>query len=230
MPNTATSQRTEIDLPGARPLRIVVTGFAVSFVGILPLGTVNVAATQIAIVDGLRAAVLFAAGAVVADVLYIYLTLRAVQWIQQRKNLFKLLEWLTLAVVLSLAAVNFWAAAHSSQQKNVLLSNNLPPFVLGLLLNGINPMQIPFWFGWSTVLMTKKVLAPRWPHYHLFCVGATAGMSAGILLFIFGGRLIADAISNNQSVVYLVIGGVFAVSAAVHAWKMIRKKDVESVG
>lgn len=208
-------------------LRIVVTGIFISFLGALPLGTQNLAAMQIAISDGLQPALLFALGLVVADIVYIYITLLAMQWIQKHKTFFKALEWVTLVIVLALAAANFYAALHPGVQKNVVLSNSVPRFLLGLLLNGINPMQVPFWFGWSTVLFTKKIIQPRWKHYHLFSAGATVGMSAATLLFIFGGRLIADKISNNQDIVYFIIGGIFTITAIIQLWKMRKKKDVE---
>ena len=210
-----------------KQLRILFTGLFISFLGALPLGTQNIAAAQIAISDGIPAAMEFALGLIVADVFYIYITFRAMQWIQSRKRFFKALEWFTLLIAIALAIANFYAAAHPSAQKNVLLSNSLPKFLLGLFLNGINPVQIPFWFGWSTVLFTKKILQPRWRHYHLFAIGATVGFFAAILIFVFGGRLIADRIAANTAIVYYIIGGIFCITAGIQIWKMMRKKDVE---
>lgn len=210
-----------------KSLRVFFTGLFVSFIGALPLGTQNIAAMQIAISDGVREALLFSLGLVVVDVFYIYLTLRAMQWIQSHKRLFKALERITLVIVFSLAASNFYAALHPSVNKNVLLSNGLPRFVLGFVMNALNPLQIPFWFGWSTVLFSKKLLEPRWKHYHLFVVGASVGFTTALLLFIFGGRVIADKISNHQEEVYWVIGGIFLATGLVQIWKMRKKEDIE---
>lgn len=206
-------------------LRIFFAGLFIAFIGMLPLGTQNLAALQIAISDGVNQAVEFALGMVLPDVFYVLLTMLAMQWIQQRKKLFRALEWVTLVIVLSLAAANFWAALHPAVHKNVLLSNSLPKFLLGIVINGVNPMQIPFWFGWSTVLLTKKVLEPRWAHYLLYAAGVALGMFGGTAVFIFGGRLIADKISHNQPVLYLLVGIVFTITALVQVWKMKRKKD-----
>ncbi len=208
-------------------LRIFVSGLFISFLGALPLGTQNLAAMQIAISDGLQPALLFGLGQVVADIFYIYITLLAMRWIQKQKKVFKALEWITLLIVLALAAANFYAALHPSVQKNVVLSNPVPRFILGLVLNGLNPMQIPFWFGWGTVLLTKKIIEPKWQHYHFFTAGATLGMSAATLLFIFGGRFIADKIQSNQDIVYNIIGAIFTITACIQIWKMVKKKDAE---
>lgn len=210
-------------------LRIFFTGIFVSFIGAIPLGTQNIAAMQIAISDGLNESLLFCAGLIVADIFYIYLTLLAMQWIQKQRRLFKALEWVTVVIVFSLAASNFYAALNPTVHKNLLLSNSLPRFLLGLTLNGLNPLQVPFWFGWSTMLFSKKILQPRWKHYHFFVGGASVGFLVALLLFIFGGRLIADKISNNQDIVYYIIGGIFVITGIVQIWKMWKKKDVNQM-
>ena len=79
----------------------------------------------------------------------------------ESKKLFKWMEWITLAIVLALAVGSFIAATHEHHAKNVMLNNNMHRFLLGLLLSAISPMQIPFWFGWSTVLFTKKILSQK---------------------------------------------------------------------
>jgi threonine/homoserine/homoserine lactone efflux protein len=143
-------------------VRIFIAGLFIAFIGMLPLGTQNMAAMQIAITDGMQPAILFALGMVIPDVFYVQVTLLAMQWIQKQQKLFKALESITLIIVLSLAMANFYAALHPTVEKNVLLSNRVPRFLLGIILNGVNPMQIPFWFGWSTILFTKKILEPSW--------------------------------------------------------------------
>ena len=208
-------------------LRIFFTGIVIAFIGMLPLGTQNLAAMQIAISDGVEPAIVFALGMVVPDVVYVYVTLLSMQWIQKQKKLFKALEWVTLLIVVALAAANFYAALHPAVHKNVLLSNSLPKFLLGMVINGVNPMQIPFWFGWSTILFTKKILEPRWKHYNVYAAGVAIGMFAGTAVFIFGGRLIADRISSNQTILYILVGVIFAITALIQVWKMRRKKGVE---
>ena len=206
--------------------KIFFTGMLVSFIGSLPLGTLNVAAMQISITDGITAAILFSLGSLLVEILYVRLSLVAMDWIRRQERLFKILEWVTLAIILALAVSSFYAALHPETEENVVLSSTLPKFVLGALMCAVNPVQIPFWFGWSTVLFTKKVLLPRNDHYNTYIVGIGIGTFIGNLLFIFGGRLIADKISNNQHVLNWVIGGIFAITALIQIWRMLVKKDV----
>lgn len=206
-------------------LKIFFIGMLVSFLGSLPLGTLNIAAMQISISDGIRSALLFSFGSLLAEVIYVRLSLVAMNWIRKQEKIFRILEWITLLIVLALAAASFYAATHPSEEKNVILSSNLPKFLLGFTMSALNPVQIPFWFGWSTVLFTKKVLLPRKDHYNLYIIGIGLGTLLGNIVFIFGGRLIADKISNNQDILNWIIGGIFTLTALIQIWKMIRKKD-----
>jgi threonine/homoserine/homoserine lactone efflux protein len=198
----------------------------VSFIGSLPLGTLNVAAMQISITDGIRGALLFSLGSLLVEILYVRLSLVAMDWIRKQERLFKILEWITLGIIIALAVSSFYAALHPDTEENVVLSSTLPKFILGALMCAVNPVQIPFWFGWSTVLFTRKVLLPRNDHYNTYIIGIGLGTFIGNLVFIIGGRLIADKISNNQHILNWIIGGIFAVTAIIQACRMLLKKDV----
>jgi len=208
-------------------LRIFLTGMLISFLGSLPLGTLNIAAMQIAISDGIQPAILFSLGSLTAEVVYVRLSLVAMDWVRKQEKLFKILEWVTLAIVLALAVSSFYAALHPGVKKNVILSSQVNRYLLGLGMSAVNPVQIPFWFGWSTVLFTKKVLLPKNSHYNIYIIGIGLGTLLGNFLFMFGGRLIADKISNNQNILNWIIGGIFAVTALIQLYKMLNNKDVK---
>ncbi len=208
-------------------LRVFVTGLFISFLGTLPLGTLNIAAMQIGINSGVAAALLFAAGALVAEVIYVRISLVAMDWVRRQQTILKMLEWLTLLIVTALAASSFYTAIHPGVHQNPILNNSLHPFLLGLLMSAINPVQIPFWFGWSTVLFTKKILLPQNNFYNIYIIGIGIGTLLGNCVFIFGGKLIADRITNNQNILNWVIGSIFALTALLQLIKMLRKKNVQ---
>jgi threonine/homoserine/homoserine lactone efflux protein len=210
-------------------LRILLTGLSISFLGTLPLGTLNIAAMQIAVSDGIRPALYFATGALLVEMVYVRLSLVAMDWVRKQQKLFRLLEWLTLLIVVALAVTSFIAAAHpSGEAKNVILSSTMHRFLLGITMSAINPMQIPFWFGWSTVLFTRKVLLPRSDHYNAYIVGIGIGTFIGNCIFIFGGRLMVDKLNANQHVLNWVIGGIFAITALIQLWRMFKTKKEEA--
>src|SRR5688572_7547992 len=103
--------------PNRRPValvlaRISLTGLFISFLGTLPLGTLNVAAMQISVTDGILPAIYFALGAMVVEIVYVRVSLVAMEWVRKHKRLFALLEWLSLAMIVALAITTFIAASH----------------------------------------------------------------------------------------------------------------------
>jgi len=209
-------------------LRIFSTGIFISFLGTLPLGTLNIAAMQISISDGIRPAIYFALGALLVEAIYVRISLVAMDWVRSKKKLFRWFEWITVLIITALAVSSFIAAADPEEKKNVLLSYSFHRFWLGVVLSALNPVQIPFWFGWSTVLFTKKILQPKNSHYNIYILGIGIGTFIGNLVFIFGGRLLVDKLNSNQNIVQYILGSIFAVTALIMLWKMIRKKDAIS--
>lgn len=205
-------------------IRVFGAGLIVSFLGSLPLGTLNVAAMQIAITESIMSAVMFSLGSLTAEMVYVRLSLFAMDWVRRQEKVFKLLEWLTLLVVLSLAIASFYAALQPSVQDNVILNNRNSYYLLGLIMSAVNPVQIPFWFGWSTVLFTKGILHPKPSNYNFYIFGIGLGTLLGNFVFIFGGRLAAKSLQNNQSLLNYIIGTVFAITALIQACRMFARK------
>jgi len=197
----------------------------VSFLGSLPLGTLNIAAMQISVTDGVSQAMLFSVGSLLVEIIYVRLSLVAMDWVRKQERIMKALEWITLLIVVALAVASFYAALSPSVEKNIVLDSPLPKFLLGVVMCAVNPVQIPFWFGWSTVLFSKKVLLPRPDHYNSYIVGIGIGTFIGNCVFIFGGLLIAKKISNNQDILNWIIGGIFTVTAIIQLWRILKKKD-----
>jgi threonine/homoserine/homoserine lactone efflux protein len=106
-----------------------------------------------------------------------------------------------------------------------VLNNNMPRFLLGMFISALNPIQIPFWFGWSTVLFQKGVLEPENKQYNIYISGIGLGTLLGNFVFIFGGKWIVGNIANSGAYINWVIGGIFAVTAIIQLVKMLYHKD-----
>jgi threonine/homoserine/homoserine lactone efflux protein len=198
----------------------------ISFLGTLPLGTLNVAAMQISVTDGIVPAIYFSLGCLIIEIIYVRISMVAMDWVRKHSRLFRILDWLSFAVIVALAITSFIAAAQpSGAGKNVILSNTLHRFWLGVTMSAINPVQIPFWFGWSSVLFTKNVLKPIPSYYNMYIVGIGIGTFIGNCIFIFGGRLMVDTLNTNQNVLNWVIGFVFVITAGILLWKILAKKS-----
>lgn len=206
-------------------VKVFFWGMMVSFVGTLPLGTLNVAAMQMSVSEGVMQAIWFSLGCILVEVIYVRISLVGINWIRKQKRLFQWMEWITLGIVVALAIGSFLAASKHHEAKNVMLDNDMNRFLLGFLLASVAPMQIPFWFGWSTVLFTKKVLKPQNNYYNLYISGIALGSMMGNAVFVFGGKYIVEKLNANQNVLNYVIGGIFTLTAIIQLVKILLHKD-----
>ncbi len=206
-------------------IKVFFWGMIVSFLGSLPLGTLNVAAMQISVQESVQNAILFSLGSLLVEMIYVRISLVGINWIRKQKKLFRWMEWITLGIVVALAVGSFVAAMQPHHAKNVMLNNNINRFLLGVMLSAISPMQIPFWFGWSTVLFTKNILKPKNSFYNIYIVGIGLGTLLGNCVFIFGGKWIVSKMNGNQNLMNWIIGGIFAVTAIIFLIKILLNKD-----
>lgn len=208
-------------------MKVFFWGMMISFLGSLPLGTLNVAAMQIGIQESIRNAMYFSIGSLCVEMVYVRISLVGIDWVRKQVVLMKVMEWITLAIILALAIGSFIAATRQGgEAKNILLNNHMNRFLLGMFMCAINPVQIPFWFGWSAVLFTKKILEPGNGQYNFYIVGIGVGTLFGNAVFIFGGQWAVKRIANSEHYLNWIIGSVFAVTALIQLWRMLRKKDV----
>jgi threonine/homoserine/homoserine lactone efflux protein len=213
-------------------IRIFGWGLMISFLGSLPLGTLNVAAMQLGIYESITNALLFSFGSLLVEMIYVRISLVGINWIQKQQRLMNIMQWITFAIIVALAFFSFYAAMQTPKGTDVQGINpytdvNVNRFLLGMGLCAINPVQIPFWFGWSTVLFSKKILEPVNKQYNFYIVGIGLGTLAGNCVFIFGGKWLVAHIANSQQYLNWVIGSIFAVTALITLYKILRKKKVE---
>ena len=125
-------------------------------------------------------------------------------------------------------AIGSFMTAMKHNDSGQPVENNLPDmhrFLLGIVLSAISPMQIPFWFGWSTVLFTKKILQPNNSSYNFYIIGIGLGTLIGNSVFIFGGKWLVEKMNANQNLLNYIIGGIFALTAIIQLVKILLHKD-----
>ena len=174
---------------------IFFTGLFISFLGTLPLGTLNVAAMQIGLTENTRKAIQFSLGVALVEILYVSLSLQGFDWIIANHTIFYVLEWCTVLVFTILAVSSLLAARNANPAaKNILLKNELHRFWLGFTMSALNPVQVPFWFIWSTYLISNKILLQTKAHFTVYTIGIGVGTLGGLAIFIFAGRwLLAES-------------------------------------
>jgi len=203
---------------------ILFLGFLVSFLGQLPLGNMSFTSTQISIQEGVRAAWKYAAGVAIVEMFYLRIALTGMDWVVQHRTLFLILGWLTVVMFLVLGIMAFTTARKQHAEKKALLLNNtLDRFVLGMTMSALNPVQIPFWFLWTSTLVQTKILPVQNLPFNLFTAGAGTGTLAGLAVYIHGGNWLVTKMKASNKTLNKIMGIVFIITALIQLYRMLYK-------
>jgi len=207
-------------------LKVFFIGSLISFLGQLPLGNMNLTATQLSVQESFRNAWKYGLGIVLVEVIYLRLALTGMDWVVEHKQLFMIMGWLTVILFVALGVLAFvMARKQTSAKKGLLLNNKMNRFLLGMVVSGINPAQIPFWFLWSTQLLNSKVLSPTNAQFNLFTAGAGLGSLAGLALYIHGGKWIITKLKTSNRALNIFMGIVFILAGLFQLYNMLFKKN-----
>ena len=210
-------------------LKILLAGLVISFLGSLPLGTINVMATQISVHSGKYPALLFCVGVVLIEVVYVWLALKAMDKILRYPTVFRWFEWVSVIILVLLGAACFISAGPVGGFSPMLPSTPAKSFGLGVLLSATSPMHITFWFGWSAVLKERQILIAGKMKYRFYTIGIGAGSLLGFLFFIAGGSYLIGLFHGNQLWLSRIIGTILLFTGLMQSIKIIRKYETTSV-
>lgn len=207
--------------------RILGLGLLISLLGSLPLGSLNVAAFQIYYKEGLLNAVYFSVGVALVEVIYVRISLVAMKWVLRNKKLFRAMEWFTIVLFLFLAVYTFISSSKSGADTNgnAITQIKMHRFLLGVFLCAINPVQIPFWFLWSTYLVSTNKLETRNDHYNFYCMGIGIGTLIGEAMYMFGGEWLVNKIGANQQHINYFVAAVFLVTSLIQLYRVLATKN-----
>lgn len=203
-------------------LLTIIFGFLVSFLGQLPLGNMSFTATQVGLQESISKAWQFAFGVAIVEMIYLRLALTGMDWVVQHRMVYLGLGWLTVVLFLVLGIMAIHSAKkQQTQSKALVLNNKLNRFVLGLTMSALNPVQIPFWVLWTSLLIQTKRLAVSTIDFNLFTIGAGTGTIAGLAVYIHGGKWLVQKIKASNRSLNIAMGIVFLLTALLQLYRMI---------
>lgn len=189
-------------------LKVCFFGLLISFIGALPLGTLNITAFDIAASQGLVSAIWFALAVVLVELVVVRLTLFGNEKLQLNDKVMQYLIPFGILLLLYLAISHFMVLTDVSgvNSKIDLLPQFKSTFVLGLLLSGLNPLQIPFWMTWNKVLDNREILETSRSSYSFYLGGIGIGTMIGLGIFILAGKYIFTNYGDYNMITNLLMG------------------------
>jgi len=186
----------------------------------------NLTATQLSVQENHTHAWKFAAGIVIVEIIYLRLALTGMDWVVEHKVIFTIMGWLTVILFVALGILAFIIARRqTSAKKGLLINNKMNRFLLGMVVSGLNPAQVPFWFLWSTQLLDSKVLLPTTAQFNLFTAGAGLGSLAGLAVYIHGGKWLITRLKASNRALNIFMGIVFILAGLFQLYNMLSKKN-----
>lgn len=208
--------------------RVFCWGMMISFLGTLPPGALNLVATYVSASNGIPAAFAFVLGCIIAEMLFVRAALISLNWISRRQQLFRKLEWITIMIIVALAILSFRAAIYHRAFSSALPGNFTHPFWSGILISSLDPMKIPFWFLWSTFLMSNTILIPEKIYYNFYVPGIGLGSLFGFMVFIYGGDYLISAFKEKQNIINWIIGSILLVTAIIQIYRTLQRRQTQT--
>ncbi|WP_291150529.1 hypothetical protein [Flavobacterium sp. UBA7680] len=208
-----------------KSLKNTLVGFLVSFLGSIPLGYLNLVGLEIYTKSGLHDLVFFLFGVIVVETFVIYFTLLFAKQLMNNKKLMKIIDFFAVGFMFVLAFA-FYFNFNQETKSNGILQNYLiySPFVIGIILNCFNFLQLPFWASWNLYLLNGKYITieRKLKYYYI------AGTLIGVFLGMFSLIVILQTFfqKTNQFSKYIMpvfIPVFFIILGSIQVFKVYKK-------
>jgi len=195
-------------------------GFIVSFIGSIPPASINLLVIKIASTKGIKKALAFAAGAVFVEFVYSFIAILFSKYLLENQSINQTIQLVAIPVFLLLGCLSLFKRSKPEDVTEIEKGNE---FVNGLFMGLINPLQIPFWMGYSSYFISIGWLKEDFLLITIFVIGIVLGTF--LLLFIFAFYSKKWFYENNKSnwngnMINKIIGWIFITLAIVQAGKI----------
>lgn len=208
-----------------KALKNIFFGFIVSFLGSLPLGYLNIIGVEVFSKLGINSLVLYLFGVILVEAIVIYFTVIFANQLAKNKKILKFIDFFAVFFFLLLAYL-FYANSNQTTEEHNYLDDyvHYSPFLIGMVLCGLNFLQIPFWMGWNLYLMNAKSISLIKKLKFYYILGTLVGTFFGMLTAIF----LLDSFSQitfsfSMYIVPIVIPLFFIALAVFQAYKVFKK-------
>ncbi len=206
-------------------LKNFLVGFLVSFIGSIPLGYLNIVGFQMYQKSGFETVIFFILGIISIEVFVIYFTLIFAKKLSQSKKLNKYIEIFGIVFMFLLAYIFYYQSNNSHSNSNNLSKYiDYTPFFIGIVLNCLNFMQLPFWTSWNLYLLNRKFIVIENNLKYFYIIGTLFGIFFGMLALILGLDLVATNFESLSKIILSILIPIFFIIMAIfQSYKYLKK-------
>lgn len=203
-------------------LMALLTGIAVALMSSVPVGPINFAIMQAVMTRGKRIAMMIGMGGVIADVVYCFLGLMVVRWIDTKANpaIFTYLNLATIPVVIYLGIMMI---RRRNDVPKPTKTGSKTGIAMGIALGVSNPVLFGYWLWAVSTVQSKGWIGTEWLDHIAFTIGVGIGIALFFFLFVnliaLGNKRLSDGFrkffSTAVGVGFIIFGGYLIVHAVL---------------
>jgi threonine/homoserine/homoserine lactone efflux protein len=186
-------------------LQTLLVAFAISYVGSIPPGTINISVMQLSILKKHRAAIFFALAATIVEFGYAAITVQFHIFLNNNETISSYFQIITAAALIGLGVFNLFSKSTSRSVKIKEELTGRHGFRKGLILGLLNPMSIPFWLAITTYLENDDLISVHEFGFWAYLIGLSAGTFCLLLTIDAAGKRFTK-VSDNAFLVHKVPG------------------------
>lgn len=208
-----------------KSLRNISVGFVVSFLGSIPLGYLNLVGLEIYEKSGLHNLVFFLFGVVFIETFVIYFTLLFAGQLVENKGLMKIIDLFSAVFMFALAFVFYLNFNQTTKSDNHLQEYLMySPFAIGIILNGLNFLQVPFWISWNLYLLKVKYITIEKELKFYYIAGTLIGIFLGMFSLIVLLQILFEKTNQFSKFVMPILAPLFfIVLGSIQVIKVYKK-------
>ncbi len=195
----------------------LLVGFAMSFVGLLPPGMLNMTSVRQSIEEGLRSATQFSAGAGLTVGIQAFVALYFARLLSTRPQILQGLEYVAIPIFFVLAIYFYFQG--KKEIKKAKSTSQKGPLVSGFLMAYLNTIAVPYFFGYCTLMEYKGWISLDMPMPIFIALGAALGAFALFALYGRFAQLISSRIGFVARNINYILSGLFVVLAMVTIYR-----------
>ena len=206
-------------------LKNILVGFAISFIGSIPLGYLNLIGYQIYDTTNFNQLNLYLIGVLCVEAIVIFTTLKFSSKVAMNP---KWKNYISVFSFIFLLAIAFLTFNSSSNESNSLEKYNsylsYSALISGIILSSINFAQIPFWMSWNLYLTNENYIIAKGKAGYFYILGTVTGTYFGMLTIIFSINAAKNKNLISPSFFTKYIWVIFFVLAIFQLFQIIRNK------
>jgi threonine/homoserine/homoserine lactone efflux protein len=205
-------------------IKLFFVAFSISFLGTLPIGTLNTSVADYALKGNFKGAAEFGLAAILVEVTLVALALLALNKITHLQKLFKYLSAVICVVIFFFAYKSLEAAFHMKSYRDMLPFVGMNAFYAGLALSLLNPLHLPFWLSWTAVLKSRNILDSKPFAYNIYIIAIGTGTFSAFTIYGFAGNFLMNTLKAEHNLINWLLGLTLLLTGIILAYKLIAKK------